>query len=143
VFCGATYSYTHGGSDFIVYKVDAAGQKLWRKNFGGQNDDEAISIDHAEDGGFVVCGWSNSYYSEYSFLAYGLDAAGQKEWRITPAIGYGLSVKYSGYRVITAGYTNNLGTNNDFRVKVYLPAEERVFGKTLGGSESDVGYCIR
>ena len=40
---GETESYTHGTDDydFIMYKLSASGQKQWRKNYGGSDDDEA------------------------------------------------------------------------------------------------------
>ena len=38
---GESYShgYIPGRCDFLVYKLDQAGTKLWRKNYGGSNDE--------------------------------------------------------------------------------------------------------
>jgi hypothetical protein len=37
VIAGTTESYTHGTADFdlLLYKVNGAGIKQWRKNYGG------------------------------------------------------------------------------------------------------------
>jgi len=85
IIAGYTQSYVHGtGSDydFLVYKLDASGNKLWRKNFGGINEDKATSIRQTADGGYIVAGSTQSYIHSYEdMLVYKLDAAGQKVWR--------------------------------------------------------------
>ena len=82
VFCGLTRSYTHGADDMIVYRVNAAGAKLWRKNYGGTLSDEAKYIAPCSDGGFMLFGSGYSYTNGVSdFLVYRLDAVGTKQWR--------------------------------------------------------------
>ena len=44
ILIGYGYSYTHGDYDLLVYKLDAAGAKQWRKNYGGTLDDYMKSI---------------------------------------------------------------------------------------------------
>ena len=51
----------HGGGDAWVVHLDQAGTVLWSKCFGGSRLDEATAVVQAEDGGFVVAGYSNSY----------------------------------------------------------------------------------
>jgi len=84
VLAGNSYSYTHGGSDLIVYRLDSAENKVWRKHYGGNSSDAAYCIKQTTDGGFVVSGETLSYtYSpgNYDFLLYKLDSDGNKEWR--------------------------------------------------------------
>ena len=49
IMAGYTSSYTHGGSDFLVYKVDAAGAKQWRKNYGGSLSDLGLCVQQTMD----------------------------------------------------------------------------------------------
>ena len=85
VIAGFSKNYTHegpGGKDFIVYKVDAAGAKQWRKNYGGTGSEEANWIVQTADGGYAVGGSTNSYtHGSDDFLVYKLDASGAKQWR--------------------------------------------------------------
>lgn len=86
---GDSESYTHGSEDFLVYKLDVTGKKVWRKNYGGGEYDSAYSITLAGDGGYVVAGHSYSYVhgqlgeedADQDFLVYKLDKTGKKLWR--------------------------------------------------------------
>lgn len=49
-----------GGQDFWIIRLDAAGNKLWDRTFGGALDDALTSITLTTDGGFLLGGNSNS-----------------------------------------------------------------------------------
>ncbi len=49
-----------GGADFWVVRVDADGNKLWDRSFGGSGDDELNSLAQTADGGFILAGVSSS-----------------------------------------------------------------------------------
>jgi len=75
-------SYTHGGYDLLVYKLDARGRVQWRKNYGGASDEAEPYITQTPDGGFILGGGGNSYtHGSFDFLIYKLDANGKKQWR--------------------------------------------------------------
>lgn len=48
--------FGNGGKDILLIKVDALGNVLWKKTFGGSNDDVVNSIRETEDGGLILCG---------------------------------------------------------------------------------------
>jgi hypothetical protein len=80
--CGQTRSYTHGQTDFLVYRLDPAGAKLWRKNYGGISFERPRRIVQTSDGGFVVSGYTDTYTNGgRDILVYRLNAAGTKLWR--------------------------------------------------------------
>jgi subtilisin family serine protease len=82
VMAGATESFTNGGADFLVFKLNSSGNKVWRKNFGGALDDRAYCVRETPDGGFLVLGETRSFTNGgVDFLAYKLDSAGEKVWR--------------------------------------------------------------
>lgn len=156
IFCGASESYTSGGTDFIVYKVDASGAKLWRKNYGGLFDDEATSIQQTTDGGYIVAGLSGTYThgtpgTDLDFLIYKVDASGNKQWRKFYGGMYqdaGLSIQQTADRgYIFAGWSQSYvnGTPGvDIDVLVYKLDANGVkqWRKNFGGSEYDKGYSI-
>jgi gliding motility-associated-like protein len=46
----------HGGMDYWVIKIDAAGNLLWQKSLGGSDYDNASSVQATKDGGCIVAG---------------------------------------------------------------------------------------
>jgi hypothetical protein len=85
IFAGMTRSFVHGApgdKDFLVYKLDAIGNKQWRKNFGGVQDEEAYSVVQTSDGGYAVTGYTDTFtHGSSDFLVYKLDSNGNKQWR--------------------------------------------------------------
>jgi hypothetical protein len=57
---GSVVSGTHGDNDFWVMKIDGSGDMVWQKPLGGTGNDRAYSIKQTADGGYVVCGVTNS-----------------------------------------------------------------------------------
>jgi hypothetical protein len=59
-----TLSSSFGGTvpgDVVVIKSDKDGNEVWRKTFGGSEDDGAYSIALTLDGGYIVAGTTRSY----------------------------------------------------------------------------------
>lgn len=52
-----------GGSDFWIVRLDANGNQMWDKSFGGTHRDEARAVQQTADGGFLVGGTSMSMES--------------------------------------------------------------------------------
>jgi hypothetical protein len=48
------------GNDYWVVKVDAAGNKLWDSSYGGNQNDNLFKIIPTPDGGYLLCGSSQS-----------------------------------------------------------------------------------
>ena len=160
ILCGVSDTYTNGGGDYIVYKLDAAGKKEWRKNYGGFSYDEGRVIRQTFDGGYIVAGHSFSYYTQSTggktiplppppadMLVYKLDAAGNKVWRKS----YGGSgheechdirqTADGGYIIIgeTRSY-NQTGSDYDFLVYRVDAAGTKLWRKNYGGDMNDFGF---
>jgi len=81
IVAGWTYSYTYGGTDFAIFKLDSNGNKIWFKHYGGTSNDYAYSIQQTSDGGYVVAGLTGSYtYGSNDFAIYKLNSSGNKNW---------------------------------------------------------------
>src|SRR5580765_6507998 len=50
----------HGGQDYWVVKLDAAGNIQWQQCYGGTSDDVAASIYQTTEGAYIVAGYSES-----------------------------------------------------------------------------------
>jgi hypothetical protein len=56
ILAGSTNSFGMGGTDFYVVRINASGDTLWTRTYGGPNGDIAYSVDIAADGGYFVAG---------------------------------------------------------------------------------------
>ena len=86
---GSKTSTNYGYSDFWVVKIDASGNKIWEKSYGGPNNDCMRSLKQTSDGGYILGGYSESKisgnktstnygYSDYWIIK--VDANGNKVW---------------------------------------------------------------
>lgn len=50
----------YGLADYWILKLNATGQIMWQKTFGGEGNDEAVSIIQTLDGGYLLAGNSDS-----------------------------------------------------------------------------------
>ncbi len=55
IVAGYTKSFGHGGKDVYLVRVDAAGDTVWTRTFGGTGDDEARSVRRHYDN-YIVAG---------------------------------------------------------------------------------------
>jgi len=82
---------SNGFSDYWIGKLDADGNLLWEKNYGGDNIDQLQALKPTPDGGYILGGYSKSTLSgdksEPNFFQFSLDywvvkidALGTVEW---------------------------------------------------------------
>lgn len=53
------------GADIWLIKLDINGDSLWVKQYGDTGDEEGGSVFQTTDGGYIICGYSNSYETNY------------------------------------------------------------------------------
>ena len=80
----------HGGSDYVAVKLDASGNIVWQKAFGGSGNDFLKAMAPTSDGGVVVTGYTLSndgdvigYHGNGDFFTLKLDANGEIVWKKT------------------------------------------------------------
>ena len=81
-------SVNRGGQDFWIIKLDAVGNIVWQRTFGGSGDDVPASIRQTTDGGYIVAGYTESNDGDVSgnnglrdFWIIRLDAEGNLIWQ--------------------------------------------------------------
>jgi hypothetical protein len=52
--------YDYFKSDYWIIKLDAAGNKMWDLDFGGDDEDVLGSVEQASDGGYLLAGYSST-----------------------------------------------------------------------------------
>lgn len=77
----------HGVGEFWGTRLDADGNLLWRKYFGGTNNDRSFGVMNANDGGFILSGASESddfdisnSKGSYDYWVVKVDKNGNMEW---------------------------------------------------------------
>lgn len=74
---GYTNSFGAGNYDAFLVKVNANGDTVFAKTFGGTGDDEANTVVQTADGGYILTGQSNSFgKGSYDFYLVKTDANG-------------------------------------------------------------------
>ncbi len=155
----------HGFLDDWIIKLDAAGNIVWNKLLGGDNDEEALSIQQTTDGGYIIAGYSlSSANGDVTATNHGLNdywivklnAAGAITWnKLLGGTGneYATSIQQTadgGY--IVAGYSTSSANGNvtgvnhglkDYWIVKLDAAGNISWNKLLGGSGDDIAYNIQ
>ncbi|HEX9981153.1 MAG TPA: T9SS type A sorting domain-containing protein [Flavobacterium sp.] len=78
----------HGEFDVLLFKYDQTGNLLWKKTFGGTGQDNGTSVRQTLDGGFIICGDSESTdgdaavtHTSTDYWIIKTDASGTLEWQ--------------------------------------------------------------
>jgi hypothetical protein len=159
---------SHGGYDCWIIKLDAAGNLLWQKTYGGTGYDAGTNSITTSDGGYIMAGTTQSNDGDVmgnhggsDFWLVKLDGAGNKLWQKT----YGgrgndetssfITTSDGGYVLAGSTQSNELPGfrgNTDYWVIKLDGAGNLIWQKTLGGSSveypgilittSDGGYVV-
>ncbi|GIV34150.1 MAG: hypothetical protein KatS3mg031_1685 [Chitinophagales bacterium] len=145
----------HGAEDFWIIRLDANGDVVWQKVYGGSSTDIANAIRPTKDNGYIVAGYTTSTngditgnHGSQDFWIVKLDAAGNLLWSKTLG-GTGADAAYAitqtsddGY--IVAGYTASSNGDvtgyhggRDFWVVKLDNTGNIIWQRALGGSNLD------
>ena len=155
----------HGGYDYWIIKLDSLGNISWDKLLGGNNFDQAESIQQTADGGYIVAGCSGSSASgdvtgtnhgSNDYWIIKLDSLGNISWDKLLGGSYddqAYSIQQTadgGY--IVAGYSDSsasgdvTGTNHggfDYWIIKLDSLGNTSWDKLLGGSGLDLASSIQ
>jgi len=140
IVAGATNSFGAGQYDFYLLKLDSLGDTLWTRTYGGTQNDVAYSVEVAEDGGYIVAGWTRSFgMTAGAIYVVKTNAVGDTQWtRKYLGTYYGLP-NYQGWRAFPTadnGYliTGPTSTGLDFRAIKINATGDSLWARTYGTS---------
>jgi len=146
ILAGETWSFGAGVGDFWLIKIDANGNKVWDKTFGGSRWDWATAVQQTSDSGYILAGVTCSFGdNQGDAWLIKTDANGNKVWDKTFA-GSGSDEAFAvqqtsdgGY--ILAGWTYLIGAGDDaWLIKTDVNGN-KVWDKTFGGRDNDYAYA--
>jgi hypothetical protein len=144
-----TSSFGAGSHDVYFVKLDAAGDTLWTRAYGGAGGDFLRAVHQTSDSGYIAVA------ETFSFGAGGADiylVRTNQNGDLLWSKSYGSASSDFGYSVrqtqdggfIVAGYTSSFGAG---QFDVYLlktdSAGALLWAKTYGGAQSDFGYSVK
>lgn len=104
IVAGYTDSFGVELSDIWVAKLSFAGDIEWQNTFGGNQDEEAYSVDETSDGGYIVAGYTDSFgLGNLDYWVLKLSSEGIIEWQQTFG-GSGDDWAYSVHQTSDGGY---------------------------------------
>ena len=151
----------HGGTDAWLVKLDANGNKLWSRTYGGTGNDTAYAITTLPDGGFLVAGTSTSSNGDLTNNKGGtdgwlfkVDAAGILQWQknlggsqhdVVNRVTRNDDDTYilSGFSFSNDGDVSNNHGNADAWVAKTDNAGNILWSKLYGGSKDDATFDLR
>lgn len=166
IVVGGTVSFdgdvngNHGAEDAWVIRLNALGNVVWKKTFGGTLNDRAESINPTSDGGFIVAGYSQSddgdltdNKGEFDYWVFKINLGGDLIWQKN--LGGSLS-EYAfdaiqtgdgGFLVTGSSFSTDgdVGANNgfyDYWFAKLSPTGQIEWTKNYGGSNEERAYAI-
>lgn len=136
------------GTDVWLIKTDPAGDTLWTRAYGGEENDRGYAVRETFDGGYIIVGetW-NANTENQDFYLIKTDSAGDTIWTKT----YGgsdydrafsvLQTPDSGY--VIGGYTRIGTSNHDFCLFKIDRDGGMVWIRTYGGNRDDYCYSVQ
>lgn len=149
IVCGATKSALLGPSDGYLMKIDENGGMVWNKVFEGYNEDFFYDMKISIDGGFIMCGGSNSYgpggYQNYLVKT---NELGETLWsRYIGESPYEVSysvIQNSDQTYIVGGVTNYASGKNMYDIQLLKIDEngELIWANKYGNCNIDMGCYV-
>lgn len=136
-------------ADIFIVKTNSLGEKIWEKTYGGSGHDWAKKVILAPDGGYFVCGSTQSQGAgSFDFFLMKIDEEGNEMWFKTYGgsdFDYGESIGINKEQNIfilgsSASFSNNFKPDH-YLVKTNLDGEI-IWSKTYGGEDSDYSSTL-
>jgi hypothetical protein len=149
IICGTTNSFGAGFSDFYLVRIDAAGDTLWTRAYGGAGGESGFAARATGDGGFIAIGNTGTFGEGYSSIyVVRVDAAGDTLW--TGAYGgtradFGHSIEITldgGFLLVGATGSYGAGYYDAYLIKTDAAGVVQ-WEETYGGTKEDRAYSAR
>lgn len=155
-----TNAAQHGVGEFWAHKLDSNGNLVWRRYFGGTNNDRAYDVIETPDNGYILAGAAESEdfditnpKGSYDFWVIKVDNSGNLVWQKSYGgseidIAYAITKTNDGNYIVVGDVrstdgdvSNNLG-NADLWVIEINGNGDLIWEKTFGGTGFDTARGV-
>jgi len=138
---------TNGDRDVWLVKFDSAGNKLWERNFGGDDADEGFNLLKLADGNLIIAGYSESFSGgDRDGWIVKTDSSGTFTWSNSFGSGsyddFTSAAEDDDGNLYFTGTTESSGDRNLWVVKTDS-AGNHILTKTYGGTLWEWGQDIK
>lgn len=148
IVAGQTNVYGSGNTDVWIIKLNAKGNIVWQKTYGGAGEDGVYSIQQTSDSGYIVAGFTNCFGAGgKDFWVIKLNNDGLITWQkayggTSDEIANSIVQTVDGGYIVT-GWTMSFGAGKtDFWVLKLNSAGSIAWQKTYGGTEGEWARTI-
>ena len=147
IVAGYVYYYGNNNGEVYLLKTNAVGDYSWSATHGGEELDEAFSIQQTREGGFIVVGFTDSDTTSRDIYLIKTDSDGKATWTKTFG-GAGSSIGYcvkqtSDVGYIIAGSTDTTGSNNEVWLIQTDKDGTEEWNRKYGGLEGDWASSVQ
>ena len=146
----STFEFTQTNSDLLIAKVNSNGTLIWKKKFGGNQNEIGKQIKEAPDGGFYIVGSSQSFGAgSFDIYLLKVNVNGEEEWMKTfgsSGFDYGQSIDINRHNELFITGTTNVDTITQETDIIAFKTDENgneIWSTYIGGNQSDYGNYIR
>ncbi len=148
IISGYTNSFSTGGYDVYVIKVDSLLNQQWAKSLGGDDWDFANCVEQTSDGGFIICGSTYSFGNgNEDYYVVKTNSLGDTTWTKT----YGGAnqdvaksvIETSDGGFLITGFTKSFGDvqGDIYSVKIDINGDT-LWTNKIGGLQADSGFDV-
>lgn len=146
ILIGYTASFGMGSMDAWLLRLDADGDTLWTKTYGGENYDSGTSVVQTPDEGYFVLCNINYGFNDQGLTLIKTNPAGDSLWarRYFHNNEFGVSIipaADNAYLILA----NTLAVGDEFDMRLIKIEDDgdTVWTRIIGGLEIDIGYSIQ
>ena len=146
VLAGTTSSFGLGAWDGDVWlvKLDAEGNLVWQKTYGGTKGEIAFASALATDGGFIIAASTSSFGASFEAWLLRLDFSGNIVWQRTyrgaDEIKASSIIASADGNYILVGTTRSAATTDHFGLVMKLDASGNILWQKRYGAESGLVF---
>jgi hypothetical protein len=135
--------------DVWLIKTDTRGDLIWDHTYGAEGSDGGYSVVQAEDGGYIIAGFTTSYGAGWhDFWLIKTDSLGNLQWHKTfGEAGHDVARSVSqtqpdtGYILTGNTWSSDTSSYDLCLIKTDLDGNE-IWNKTFGGNNDDFGFSV-
>jgi hypothetical protein len=127
----------------LVVPLSSNAQLIYEKTYGGVWGDVGYDVQKTQDGGFIITGYSNSFFPGGVYLVK-TDSLGDTLWTNTydGRTGYSVQVTTDGGYIIAGRHYTNPNQGDVYLVKTDSLGAT-LWTRTYGGNASDNGFSVK